>query len=56
MTLTAFDVYACQQVWKWEHPQHSFLHNLAEGAGQVLEDVGEHLAESGAEGLIETLL
>jgi len=63
MTLTAWDVYACQQVWKWEqkrkylvfsflldiktflylHPQHSFLHNFLEGAGQVAEEVAPEL-------------
>ena len=52
MTLTAFDIYACQQVWKWEHPQHSFLHNLVDGLGQDLEGVGEHLLEAGVESLI----
>ena len=43
MALTPFDIYACQQVWKWEHPQHSFLHNFLEGAGQVAEEVAPEL-------------
>lgn len=36
MTLTAFDLYACEQVWKWEHPQHSFLHNVGEDLGEIV--------------------
>lgn len=71
MTLTAWDIYACQQVWKWGtkkykvfflmdirnfvsyiYPQHSFFHNLVEGAGEVAEGVGEHLLEGGIASLL----
>ena len=56
MALTPYDIWACQQVWKWEHPQHSFFHNLVEGAGQLAEDVGEHLVEEAGAGAVAALL
>ena len=43
MALTPFDIYACQQVWKWEHPQHSFFHNVLEDAGHIAEEVGPEI-------------
>ena len=39
MTLTLFDIWACEQVYKWEHPQHSFLHNIDEDLGNIVHDV-----------------
>ena len=39
MALTPFDVYACEQVWKWEHPQHSFLHDVGEDLGEAVHAV-----------------
>lgn len=52
--MTPFYIYACEQVWKWEHPQHSFLHNVGEDLGTIFHDI-ESIAEE-ALPVVEALL